>query len=174
MVAPGKALTALKADDCPHPTVAGKPVRIERADAATGLAMLAGDFASNGGAPRLGAPREDLVVLGFDGSRLAASSASFTGGDARPVVTAAVNKGASGGPVFDRRGALVGLVAPIAGEPKRVGSVALASPHPLIAPEALRAFLGDSEPASEEAASLSAGDIAARERKALVAVFCQK
>jgi peptidoglycan hydrolase-like protein with peptidoglycan-binding domain len=174
VVAPGKALTALKPDDCPHPTVAGKPVRIERADAATGLAMLAGDFASNGGAPRFGAPRADLVVLGFDGSRLAASSASFTGGDTRPGVTAAVNKGASGGPVFDRRGALVGLVAPIAGEPKRVGTVALASPHPLIAPEAVRAFLGDSESAAEEAASLSAGDIAARERKALIAVFCQK
>jgi hypothetical protein len=174
VVAPGKALTALKADDCPHPTVAGKPVRIERADAATGLVLLAGDFASNGGAPRLGSPAQDLVVLGFDGSRLAASSASFTGGDARPFVTAAVDKGASGGPVFDRRGALVGLVAPIAAEPKRVGSVALASPHALIAPDALRAFLGASEPASEGAASLSAGDIAARERKALVAVFCQQ
>jgi hypothetical protein len=174
VVAPGKALTALKADDCPHPTVAGKPVRIERADAATGLAMLAGDFASNGGAPPLAAPREDLVVLGFDGSRLAASSASFTGGDARPVVTAAVDKGASGGPVFDRRGALVGLVAPIAGEPRRVAGLALAAPHMLIAPDALRAFLGASEPASEGAVSLSAGDIAARERKALVAVFCQQ
>jgi hypothetical protein len=44
----------------------------------------------------------------------------------------------------------------------------------LIAPDALRAFLGASEPASEGAASLSAGDIAARERKALVAVFCRK
>jgi Putative peptidoglycan binding domain len=174
VVAPGKALTALKADDCPHPTVAGKPVRIERADTATGLVILAGDFASNGGAPRLGSPALDLVVLGFDGSRLAASSASFTGGDARPFVTAAVDKGASGGPVFDRRGALVGLVAPIAGEPKRVGRVALASPRALIAPDALRAFLGASEPASEGAASLSAGDIAARERKALVAVFCQQ
>ena len=174
VVAPGKALTALKADDCPYPIVAGKPVRIERADAATGLAMIAGDFASNGGAPRLGAPHEDLVVLGFDGARLVASSASFTGGDAQPVVTAAVNKGASGGPVFNRSGALVGLVAPIGSEPKRVGSVALASPHPLIAPDALRVFLGDREPASEEAPSLSAGDIAARERKALVPVFCQK
>ena len=131
VVAPGKALTALKADDCPNPTVAGKPVRIERADAATGLAMLAGDFASNGEAPRLGAPAQDLVILGFSGPRLAASSASFTGGEARPVVTAAVDKGASGGPVFDRRGALVGLVAPIAGEPKRVAGVALAAPHPL-------------------------------------------
>ena len=117
-------------------------MRIERADAATGLVILAGDFASNGGAPRLGSPAQDLVVLGFAGPRLAASSASFTGGEAAPVVTAAVDKGASGGPVFDRSGALVGLVAPIAGEPKRVGSVALASPHPLIAPDALRAFLG--------------------------------
>jgi hypothetical protein len=173
VVAPGKALTALKADDCPHPTVAGKPVRIERADAATGLVILAGDFASNGGAPQLGSPAQDLVILGFSGPRVAASSASFTGGEAAPVVTAAVDKGASGGPVFDRRGALVGLVAPIAGEPKRVAGLALAAPHPLIAPDALRAFLGASEPASEGAASLSAGDIAARERKALVAVFCQ-
>ena len=173
VVAPGKALTALKADDCPHPTVAGKPVRIERADAATGLAMLAGDFASNGAAPQLGSPAQDLVILGFSGPRLAASSASFAGGEARPVVIAAVDKGASGGPVFDRRGALVGLVAPIVGEPKRVGSVALASAHPLITPDALRAFLGASEPASEGAGSLSAGDIAARERKALVPVFCQ-
>jgi Putative peptidoglycan binding domain len=174
VVAPGKALTALKADDCPHPTVAGKPVRIERADAATGLVILAGDFASNGGAPQIGSPAQDLVILGFSGPRVAASPASFTGGDARLVVTAAVDKGASGGPVFDRRGALVSLVAPIAGEPRRVGSVALASPHPLIAPDALRAFLGASEPASDGAASLSAGDIAARERKALVAVFCQQ
>jgi hypothetical protein len=85
-----------------------------------------------------------------------------------------VDRGASGGPVFDRHGALVSLVAPIAREPKRVGTVALASPHALIAPDALRAFLGASEPASEGAASLSAGDIAARERKALVAVFCQQ
>jgi peptidoglycan hydrolase-like protein with peptidoglycan-binding domain len=174
VVAPGKALTALKTNDCRNPTVAGKPVRIERADAETGLVILAGDFAPNGGAPRLGSPAQDLVVLGFDGPRLAASSASFTGGEAAPVVTAAVDKGASGGPVFDRSGALVGLVAPIAGEPKRVGSVALASPHPLIAPDALRAFLGASEPASEGTPSLSAGDIAARERKALVAVFCQQ
>jgi hypothetical protein len=41
VVAPGKALTALKTNGCPNPTVAGKPVRIERADAATGLAIIA-------------------------------------------------------------------------------------------------------------------------------------
>jgi peptidoglycan hydrolase-like protein with peptidoglycan-binding domain len=174
IVAPGKAVTALKGDDCPNPTVAGKPVRIERTDAVTGLAMLAGSFASNGSAPRLGSPAQDLVILGFSGPRLAASSASFAGDQARPIVTAALDKSAGGAPAFDRTGALVGLVAPIAGEPKRVGGVALASPHPLIAPDALRAFLGDSGPASERAAPLSAGDITAREKTALVAVFCRK
>jgi hypothetical protein len=174
VIAPGKALTALKADDCPNPIVAGKPVRVERADTGTDLVILTGDFAANGEAPRLGAPGQDLVVLGFAGPRVAASSASFTGGEARPVVTAAVDNGASGGPVFDRSGALVGLVAPIAGEPKRVAGLALAAPHAMIAPEAVRAFLGGGEPASGSAAPLSAGDIAAREREALVAIFCQK
>jgi hypothetical protein len=174
VVAPGKALTALRADDCPHPMVAGKPVRIERADAATGLVMLDGDFHLSGEAPRLGAPGQDLVVLGFGEAGISVSSAAFTAGETRPVVTAAVDKGASGGPVFDRSGALVGLVAPIAGEPKRVAGLALAAPHPLIAPDALRAFLGGAESASGTGAPLSAGEIAARERRALVAVFCQE
>ena len=174
VVAPGKALTALRANDCPNPTVGGKPVRIERADSATGLAMLAGDFAANGEAPRFGAPAQDLLILGFAGERLAASPASFAGGEAQPVVTAAVERSASGGPVFDRSGALVGLLAPIADEPRRVAGLALAAPHILIASEAVRDFIGGGEPASETAASLSAGDIAAREKKALLAVFCRK
>ena len=174
VVAPGKALTALRANDCPNPTVGGKPVRIERADSATGLAMLAGDFAASGEAPRFGAPAQDLLILGFAGERLAASPASFAGGETQPVVTAAVERSASGGPVFDRSGALVGLLAPIADEPRRVAGLALAAPHILIASEAVRDFIGGGEPASETAASLSAGDIAAREKKALLAVFCRK
>ena len=174
VVAPGKALTVLKASDCPHPTVAGKPVRIERADAATGLTMLVGDFAASGDAPRLGAPGQDLVVLGFAGERVAASSASSTGGEAQPILIAAVDKGGGGSPVFDRQGALVGLVAPIVDEPKRVAGVALAAPRTLIPAEAVRAFLGGGEAQSGGGAPLSAGDIAAREKKALVAVFCQK
>jgi hypothetical protein len=174
VIAPGKALTALKGNDCPNPTVGGKPVRIERTDAATGLTILAGDFASNGGAPRLGSPSPDLVILGFSGPRLAASSASLASDEGRPIVTAALDKGAGGAPAFGRTGALVGLVAPIAGEPKRVGGVALAGPHALIAQDALRAFLRVDESASGQGAPLSAGDIAAREKEALVAVFCQK
>jgi hypothetical protein len=174
VVAPGKALTALKANDCPNPTVGGKAVRIERADAATGLAILAGDFVSNGGAPRLGPPAQDLVILGFSGPLLAASSASLASDGARPIVTAALDKSAGGAPAFDRGGALVGLVAPTAGEPRRVAGVALAGPHALITEDTLRPFLGDAQPSSDSGAPLSAGDIAAREKKAVVAVFCRK
>jgi putative peptidoglycan binding protein len=174
VIAPGRALTALKPADCANPTIAGKPVRIERADAATGLAMLTGDFAPDGKAPRFGASAQDVVVLGFAGPRLAATSASIAGDEARPVLTAAVDKSAGGAPVFDRRSALVGLVAPIADEPKRVAGVTLAAPHALIAPEVVRAFLGGGEPASEGAGLFSAGAIAAGEKGALVAVFCQK
>ena len=172
VVAPGRALTALKADDCPNPTVDGKPVRVERTDAATNLAMIAGDFGPKGEPPRFGAPGPDVVVLGFAGPRLAASPASLSGGEARPAIVAAVEASGGGGPVFDRRGALVGLVAPIEGAPKRVAGVALAAPHAVIAPDAIRAFLGASESAPVGAAELSAGDIAAREKEALLALYC--
>ena len=172
--APGKALTALRADDCPNPTVDGKPVRFERTEAATKLAIIAGDFAARGETPRFGAPAPDDVVLGFAGQRLAVTPASLAGDEARPVVIASVETSAGGGPVFDRRGALVGLIAPIAGEPKRVAGVALAAPHAIIASDAVRAFLGEGDPAAADAAGLSAGDIAAREKQALVAVFCQR
>jgi peptidoglycan hydrolase-like protein with peptidoglycan-binding domain len=172
VVAPGRALTALKADDCPNPTVDGKPVRVERTDAATNLAMIAGDFGPKGEPPRFGAPGPDVVVLGFAGPRLAASPASLSGGGARPAIVAAVEASGGGGPVFDRRGALVGLVAPIEGAPKRVAGVALAAPHAVIAADAIRAFLGASESAPVGAADLSAGDIAAREKEALLALYC--
>jgi peptidoglycan hydrolase-like protein with peptidoglycan-binding domain len=174
VVAPRKALTALKADDCANPTVGGKPVRIERTDAATNLAMIGGDFGANGEAPRFGAPAPDVVVLGFAGPRLAASPGSLAGDEARSAIVAAVETSGGGGPVFDRRGALVGLVAPIAMEPKRVAGVALAAPHAIIAPETVRSFLGAGDPAPAGAETLSAGDIAAREKAALLAVYCEK
>jgi hypothetical protein len=42
----------------------------------------------------------------------------------------------------------------------------------MIAPDAVRAFLGAGESASRRAAAVSAGDIAAREKDALLAVYC--
>ena len=172
VVGPGRAVTALKPEDCPNPSVGGKPARFERTDAATGLAILAGDFDAKGEPPRLGALGPDLVVLSYDGQRLAANPAALAGDAERPVIVASLEKSASGGPAFDRQGGLAGLVAPIVDEPKRVAGVALAAPHAMIAPQAIGAFLGGGELAPESNAPLSAGAIAAREKGALVAVFC--
>ena len=173
-IAPGEALTALKAGDCEGASVGGKPVRFERTDAASGLAIIAGEFGPKAEAPRLSALTPDLVVLSFAGRRLAASPASLAGDADRPFVFAAVEKNAGGGPVFDRSGGLIGLLAPIAEEPKRVAGVALAAPHRIVGPDALSAFLKLDVAAPTAGAPLSAGDIAAREKGALLAVFCQK
>ena len=173
IIAPGKALTALKPDACPNPVVAGKPARFERTDAATGLAILAGDFDGKAEAPRLGALQPDLVVLSASGERVAANAATLAS-DAPPTAIASLEKSASGAPAFDRSGALAGVIAPIADEPKRVAGVALATPHSIIEPQAIGAFLGGGEFTPAPTAPLSAGAIAAREKGSLLAVFCRK
>ena len=76
--------------------------------------------------------------------------------------------------MFDRHGALAGVVAAIKDEPRRVGAVALAEPHRLIGAEAVSAFLGVAvAAASTQAGSLSVGEIAAGERGALAEVVCR-
>ena len=171
IIAPGKALTALKPADCPKPAVAGRPVRVERTDAATGLALLAGDFGVKSEPPHLGALSPALVVLSASGERLVVSAATLAS-DGPPVAVASLDKSASGAPAFDRSGGLVGLVAPIADEPRRVAGVALASPHALIEPQAIGAFLGGGQLQPQPSPPLSAGEIAAREKGALKAVSC--
>ena len=101
-----------------------------------------------------------------------AANAATLASDAPPVAVAPLEKSASGAPAFDRSGALAGLVAPIADEPKRVAGVALAAPHALIEPQAIGAFLGGGEVTPLPSPPLSAGAIAAREKGALLAVFC--
>ncbi len=173
VIAPGKALTALEPDLCPNPIVAGKPARFERADAATGLAILAGAFDGKAEPPRLAALSSDLIVLSASGERVAANSASLAS-DALPIAVASLEKSASGAPAFDRGGSIAGIVAPIADEPKRVAGVALAGPHALIDPQAIGAFLGGGELTPLPSPPLSAGAIAAREKGALLTVSCQE
>jgi len=170
VVAPGKALTALKPDDCPAPTIGGKSARFERIDS-TGLAILAGDFGGKAEPPGLGALSPDLVVLSASGERVAANTATLVS-EAPPIAVASLEKSASGAPAFDRSGALAGLIAPIADEPKRVAGVALAGPHAIIEPQAIGAFLGGGELTAAPSPPLSAGAIAEREKGSLLAVYC--
>ncbi len=170
IIAPGKALTALKPDLCPNPVLGGKPARFERTDA-TGLAILAGEFGGKAEAQRLGALSADLVVLSASGERVAANAATLAS-DGPPIALASLEKSASGAPAFDRTGALAGLVAPIDEEPKRVAGVALSAPHGLIEPQAIGAFLGGGQLTPLPSPQLSAGAIAEREKGALLAVSC--
>ncbi len=184
VVAPGQALTAMAAAECVNATVDGKPAKIVRADAASGLALLAGDFSPAGTPPRIGAAAGELVALSLsegaersDGSpgkpKLEASAAILSGGEGAQMVVAALTKHGTGAPVFDRRGGLAALVAPIRSEPPRVAGVALAEPHPMIASDVISRFLGTSPVSRADGPELGAGDIAREKRAAIVEVACR-
>ncbi len=181
IVAPGQALTAIGEADCANATVDGKAAKSLRADAASGLALLAGDFGAGVEPPRYGAGSADLLVLSLEAgatpgkSTLEASAATPTpAGEGRQAILAALTKTASGAPVFDRKGALEALVAPIKGDPERVAGVALVEPHALIGLDAIKRFLGrtDSGP-SADAPDLGAGEIARATRASVVKIVCR-
>jgi len=82
----------------------------------------------------------------------------------------------SGSPVFDRSGALAGLVTFQANVKRLPGGIAPAATYPIVGPDAIKRFLAAQnenlkagEPASAET---SAGTLAARYGKALTAVSC--
>ncbi|MGA2486400.1 MAG: peptidoglycan-binding domain-containing protein [Roseiarcus sp.] len=179
-VAPGQALTALPVVACADLAVDGKPAKILRADAPSGLTLIGGDFGAGAAAPTLAAGATDLVALSLSPAAGGKSTLEASPGAAAPVgegtfaIVAALTKSASGAPAFDRRGALAGVVATIKDEPRRVGAVAIAEPHRLIGAEAIAAFLGlPLAAAPPQAASLSVGEIAAGERGALAEVVCR-
>jgi hypothetical protein len=179
-IAPGEALSAIRADDCSAPTIGGKPAKILRSDASTGLVLFEGDFAA-APAPSEGALGPNLVVVsvvaGGEGKRptLSASAADMPSPQpAPPLLIAPLERAASGAPVFDRHGGLAGLIAPIGDEPKHFAAVAVASPHAIIGGAAIKAFLGGGLAAAESSSLASAGEIAAAKRAAIHAVYCVK
>jgi hypothetical protein len=178
IVAPGQALTAI-AGDCANPMVDGKAAKVLRADGASGLALLGGDFGAGAPAPRFGAAFADLVVLALApgataGKTTLEASAATPVGDSAQAIVAPLTGAAGGAPVFDRRGALEAVVAPIKGEPRRVGGVALAAPHAVIGLAAIKRFLGDAgADAPADAPALDLGEIASRERASIATVVCR-
>jgi hypothetical protein len=181
IVAPGQALTAIGEADCANPTVDGKAAKALRADASSGLALLAGDFGAATAPPKLAAGSAELVVLSFEPgatagkTALEASAATPTpAGEGRQAIVAALTKSASGAPAFDRQGALAAIVAPINGEPRRLAGVVLAEPHALIALAAIERFLGRTgAEAPAPAVALGVGEIAREERAAIVKIVCR-
>jgi hypothetical protein len=169
VVAPGVAVTALDPAQCKAPMVAGKPARF--LDGQGPLARLSGEFGAGAAAPPLGRSDGELVALVLRGGApkptLAVSLARGAPGGAGKVI-GAFAPSASGAPLFDRRGGLVGFVAASPASPFRAG-VALDAPHAIIPASALGAA-GSAGGAG--GASLTAAEIARLRRSAIVGVFC--
>jgi hypothetical protein len=167
VVAPGVAVTTLPAAGCKAPTIQGKPVQF--LEGAGGLTRLGGDFGAGATAPALGAGGGDLVALSLasaGGTKTTLQVSEAAPGGAAHVI-AALGAGASGAPLFDRQGRLVAFVAPFQAPASRAG-VALAAPHATVS----AAGAGETGAAPTGEALMSAPQLAAKLRSAVVGVFC--
>ncbi|MDJ1159097.1 peptidoglycan-binding protein [Chelatococcus sp. SYSU_G07232] len=178
----GRVLTSAVVETCPAPLVAGQKARLLRSDKDSGLALLDAGSAPAGPPPRLrsAAPAagEAAVVVAHSPAVRGASvspAAIAAGGGRTPGLAAPLQAGAAGAPVFDRSGALVGIVLPPPSPPRLVAGVAVETRYPMADAAAIARLLGDpplaAAPASS-AAPLSAGAIAAEAGRSVVAVSC--
>jgi hypothetical protein len=188
LVAPGQALSAIGAADCPNPTIDGKPAKFMRDDRELGLSLLGLEAAGGAsvGALSFGTLGPDLVALSYSadesGGRVvlnvaAASPLTTARSQAHPSVLASLPRQAGGALVFDRMGGLVAIVAQGAGDQKLVAGVAPFAPHVTIPGDAIQRFLALPPDAAAKAASaqpLGAGQIAAAERPFVVAISCRR
>jgi hypothetical protein len=187
VVAPGQALSAIGAADCPNPTIDGKPVKFIRDDRGLGLSLIGFDPGAGASvaAPSIGAIGPDLVALAYGAEEpngrvtlnvTAASPLASAQIAAHPSLLAALPKPSAGAPVFDRMGGLVAIVARSASEPKLVAGVAPLAAHEAIGLDAIQRFLSLAPDAAKAAvpAPLAAGQIAAMERASLVAIYCRR
>ena len=166
IVAPGVAVTALDPARCKAPMIGGKPARFLPGEGP--LARLGGEFGAGASVPPLASGDGELVALSLRGDELKPVLAvSLAQGAAGGKIIGAFAPSASGAPLFDRQGRLVGFVAQVEASPRRAG-VALAAPHAVIPAFALGAGGGT----AEAGASLTAAEIARLRRHAIIGVFC--
>ncbi len=164
IVAPGVAVTALDPAQCKTPMMAGKPARFLPGQGP--LVRLGGDFGAGAAPPSLGRGDGELVALSLRGDALApVLTVSLARGAPGGRVIGAFAPAASGAPLFDRQGGLVGFVARVEASSRRAG-VALAALHAMIPASALGA------PDEGGGASLTAAEIARLRRRAILGVFC--
>ena len=183
---PTRALTALSRD-CPDMRVADMPGKIARRDEATGLALietqgLRAVFAR----PSARAPGEGDVFVLFSAQAGPRASVSLAPGrtmaPAAPNgpwrVSAAVQDGVGGAVVFDRSGSWMGLLAQPTQEPRRIAGVIPQAAWRMTSAEAAVGFLAASgvklEAGMITTVEKSAGEVAAANAGALVAVSCQR
>lgn len=178
VVAAGRVLTSIAVSACTDLRVTGAKVRMLNSDPASGLALLESDAV---------AARTPVTLRSTDadGSVLVLSHAVGAGSGPGLVVTpgdivsgqlvAPLQPGASGAPVFDRAGALVGVAGALRSTPNVVAGTVPPLAHPFIAADPIARLLGGSGVTAARAPELprrSAGEIAAALGATVVPVTC--
>jgi hypothetical protein len=161
----GGTLMTAGASACKSLAMGGKPINAGQADA-NGVVVLSGPGAANDLVARAKPPEagEKLVVISASASGApVVSPAEVIATGAVNILSAALPASGAGAAVFDRRGALVGLIS---GDPAAVKPIAG------IMPVAKHAFATISGAGSDQGETLSAGAIAARAGSAIVALSC--
>ncbi len=177
-IGPDRAMSVVGA--CVNPTIAGRAARIVKRDDASGLALF--EASGLGGRPLAtptmqadaGAP---LIVLfqsstGATASRLVAASGEALARGAR--ILAPLEDTSIGGAIFDRKGALLGVIGARAA-PVRVAGVVPQTAWPVVPSSTLSAFLA---PATVTGSPLpdgsTAADIVARAGAAILPLSCDR
>ncbi len=192
VVASGLVVTSLPTQGCREVQIGAHAAKITQQEKSSGLTLL--ETANVTGPPvalRSSELEADMPVVVLAYAAKAASPAGnntvnedlvAAPGTLRPgaagirVVTSAQGVRA-GTLVFDRSGALIGLLAAESGPEKRVGDVAPNAIRPMIDAAALAGFLGPKRPKDADrpvavASERSIGEIVAENRGAAVAVYC--
>jgi hypothetical protein len=196
IVAPNLVLTVLPGGTCTDPQAGGRKAKAVR-QGKDGLTLFeVPGLKSPGLSPRASEPAADMPVVVLSlASKPAADPAAQPGeellaapGETRAGAEAGINRVAapvqgtiSGAAVFDRTGALAGLILPESSAPKRIAGIIPQTPRPFIGPAALASFLPEFKNISGATAgngaingnvSRTGGEIVAVARPAIVSVMC--
>ncbi|QFU15586.1 peptidoglycan-binding domain-containing protein [Microvirga thermotolerans] len=175
LVGPRQVLTGAPMDRCRAARV--RDVRVQQVKGGGPYLLELAQDLDYKGAPLAVSQQEmasaSVLVLAFgadgDGARLGAMAGTVEDGR---TVSAPLQPGASGAPVFDRSGALAGFVGALPSNPRKVAGIVPSAPYPLLpAAEAARAFPGLSASEAKPAA-LGAADLVAMVRPRAVPIAC--
>jgi hypothetical protein len=180
VVARELVLTASAAvEPCKGLKVGARAARLRLKDQASGLALLDVPGLAAPAAPGLReqapAVQEAAVVLAFDGVAAARAAVALPGEIAGSGVSAPLQPGGAGSPVFDRQGRLAGLVTANPSDKVLIAGVAPQRNHAMAGAEALKSVLAKADAklaAGEAKAELSTGAIVEGAGKSVVSITC--